>query len=207
MYKVIQITMVCLLLLFSGGCAAKQAQSGSDPSYEQTKKMFVDMLKSDQGKKALRDILKEEEMKQALVLDHDFVKETLMNTVESKKGKQFWTELISDPKFSEKLAKSMQKNNEKLLKHLMKDPAYQEMMMSILKAPKMQEQYLDLMKTKPFREQMQTVVLDTISSPLFQEKMSKVISKAIEKQMKGQQGQEQSKQQSSNKSKGQGQSS
>ncbi|WKB35968.1 spore germination lipoprotein GerD [Terrilactibacillus sp. S3-3] len=95
-----------------------------------------------------------------------------------------WRSLLSDPSFSKQLAKTMQKDNETILKKLMKDPEYQSMMMDILKAPNMEKQYLDLMKTQPYRKQMERVVQDTLTSPLFASQLSDAIDKAVKKQMK-----------------------
>lgn len=51
--------------------------------------MVVDILKTDDGKKAVKEILSEEEMKQQLVLNSDLVKQSVEQSVTSKKVKSF----------------------------------------------------------------------------------------------------------------------
>ncbi|TCP24200.1 spore germination protein D [Scopulibacillus darangshiensis] len=193
MKKAIPFIIFSFILLLSG-CSSGQQQSGQ-PDYQETKKMFIDMLKTDEGKKAVQDIMKDEKVKEQIVLNNDFVKKTITDALTSDKGKKYLESLFSDPKFSNKVAKVMQKNNEKMLKSLMKDPEYQAMMMDIFKAPKMEKEYLDLMKTKPFREQMQKVIMDTISSPLFATQLEDAVKKAVKEEMKKGGGQQQQQKQ------------
>ncbi|RYM04861.1 spore gernimation protein GerD [Sporolactobacillus sp. THM7-7] len=170
--------LILLFLIVPAGCESPDEQQ----SYQENKKMVVDMLKTDDGKRAVREMLQEKEMKGAVVLDQSAVKETIVETMTTDQGKELWQELMKDSDFSKQLAKAMQKENEALLKKLMKDPSYQEMMMDILKAPDLQQEYLDLMKTKQFREQMEQNVQDLMGSPFFEEKMANAIGEALKKQ-------------------------
>lgn len=178
----------CLLVIGLGfviltGCSGQSSQ-GSTPDYQATKKMVIDMLKSDDGKKAIQDLFKEDDFKNQLVLNQDAVKKTITDTLTSKQGKAFWESMLKDPDFAKTLATTMQKNNEQILKQLMKDPEYQGMLMNVFKAPKMEQEYLELMQTKPFRAEIQKSILETVSSPLFSSKLTEALSKAVEEQMK-----------------------
>jgi len=165
------------------GCSGQSAQS-STPDYQATKKMVIDMLKSDDGKKAIQDILSEDEIKKQLVLNQDIVKKTITDTLTTDQGKSFWNEMLKDPQFSKTLATTMQKNNEQLLKQLMKDPEYQSMLMNVFKAPNMEQEYLQLLQTQPFRQQLQKNIIDAVSSPLFSAKLTEALNKAVEEQLK-----------------------
>ncbi|MGV3487685.1 MAG: spore germination lipoprotein GerD [Tuberibacillus sp.] len=172
-----------LCILFLTGCSGQSAQS-STPDYQTTKKMVIDMIKSDDGKKAVLDILSEPEVKNQLVLNQDVVKKTITDTLTSDQGKKFWMDMLKDPDFSKALATSMQKNNEQLLKQLMNDPEYQGMLMKVFKAPNMEQEYLDLLQTKPFRDQLQKSILEAVSSPIFTSKLTDAINKEVDQQMK-----------------------
>ncbi|MCJ8009644.1 spore germination lipoprotein GerD [Lederbergia wuyishanensis] len=159
--------------------------SGNEPGnakldYDQTKKMMVDILKSDEGKKALQDMMKDEEMKQQLIMDQTVVKDTIEKTLTSNKGEDFWKKAMGDPKFAATVAKSMRKEHEALLKDLMKDPEYQGLLMDILQNPEMQKDFAKALKSKDFREQMQQVVKDTLDSPLYKAKIQELLLKAAE---------------------------
>ncbi|MTT32726.1 spore gernimation protein GerD [Terrilactibacillus sp. BCM23-1] len=190
MYKKVICFVFCLIAILNLSSCAAQPKS-DNTNYPETKRMVIDMLKTDEGKETIKDILKDNDVKKELVLDHAYVKDTIIQQFETKEGQQYWSTLISNPEFAGKLAKTMESKNEDLLKQLMKDPSYQSMMMDILKDPNMQNEYLDLMKTKKFRSQMQKVVADTLASPLFATQLSGAIEKAVKTQLKAQQAKSQ----------------
>ncbi|GGH85268.1 spore germination protein D [Pullulanibacillus pueri] len=183
MHHLRRFGLILLLLILSVGCSSQPSAQGSNPDYQTTKKMVIDMLKSDDGQKAIQDILSDDQFKKELVINQDFVKKTITEAVASEKSKDFWEQMLADPEFSQQLATTMQKNNEKILKQLMNDPNYQEAMMAIFKAPDMESQYLDLLETQPFRKQIQKEIIETMESPLFSTQMSKALQKAVKQEM------------------------
>ncbi|MBM7840856.1 spore germination protein D [Alkalihalobacillus xiaoxiensis] len=183
MKKWISVLMITTITLFMlGACAQTEAQQNTD--YEGTKKMVIDLLKTDEGKKAFHELIAQEDMREELVMDSAFVKQTIQETLTSDEGKAYWQEVMKDPEFAKAFAESMQEENEKILKSLMKDPSYQQMMMDILKDPQMGEQALELMKSKEYREQIMAIMSESMESPYFAAKMTDLMSKAIEKQGK-----------------------
>jgi spore germination protein D len=176
-----------LLLIFTSltitGCTGAEESSG-ELDYEQTKKMVVDILKTDDGKKAIQEVMSDEKMKQSLVMDQTIVTGTIEKTLTSDKGIDFWKKAFEDPKFAESVAKSMKTENEKLLKALMKDPEYQGMMIEIMKDPELGKEVTSLLKSKEYREHLQKVMTETFESPLFKVKMQAILIKAAE-EMKG----------------------
>ena len=130
MKKIIFMLLLCFML---SACAGNDSNNNNQMDYEQTKKITVDILKTDEGKKALNEILTDEKMKEKLVIDQAIVKDTIQKTLTSEKGKQFWKKSFEDPKFAEAVAKSMQNEHEALLKKLMSDPEYQEKLIDVMK--------------------------------------------------------------------------
>ncbi|QIZ66365.1 spore germination lipoprotein GerD [Geobacillus subterraneus] len=189
MNKCIPLLLLSFLVLSS---CAPQEISPPPPDYEQTKKMVVDILKTDEGKKAIQDIMSEDQMKQQLVMDQTAVKETLQQVLTSDQGKKFWENAFKDPKFAESFAKGLQKEHEKMMKALMKDPEYQEMMIDILKDPEVEKAMIDVLKSKEFRQHLQKVITETLNSPLYQAKIQDMLTKAAEtlQQGGGKQGEE-----------------
>ena len=102
-----QLFLIALGILILVGCSGPP--QGSTPDYQTTKKMVIDMLKSDDGKKAIHEILNEDNFKKQLIMNQDVVKKTITETLTSDKGKKFWESILKDPDFSKTLAKSMQK--------------------------------------------------------------------------------------------------
>lgn len=181
--KSLKKLLLILALLFITSCAAVEDQ-GSQPDYESTKKMMVDMLKTDEGKKSIQEVLSEDEVKQEIVLEQALVKETIQQVLTSEKGKEFWQELMQDPEFAATFAESLQTEVEKVLKNLMKDPEYQGMMMDILQDPEMERAALDLMKSKEYRQQVMNIMADAFESPYFKAKVNEALAKVASEQMK-----------------------
>ncbi|MCV9884181.1 spore germination lipoprotein GerD [Metabacillus halosaccharovorans] len=184
--------IVCILAL--SACAPRE-ESGTQMDYEETKKMVVDILKTDDGKKALQEVMKDEEMKQVLIMDQNVVKETIETTMTSDKGAEFWKKVFEDPKFVESFATSIKDEHEKVIKGLMTDPEYQKMLIDVLKDPEMEKSMLEAAKSQEFRKHLQDIVMETLSSPLYKVKIQETLLKAAEEagQQSGgsQQGQEQ----------------
>lgn len=177
MVRVLMPLLPFVFLFLISGCSEPIVQS-EQMSYEETKKMVVDILKSDEGKKAFKEVMTDDEIKQQLVLDQAVVKETIEQTLTSDKGMEFWKKAYADPKFSEAMAKSMKEQNELLLKNLMNDPEYRGTMIEVMKDPALQTEITDLLKSKEYRDHLKEIVSETFESPLYKAKMQDMLMKA-----------------------------
>ncbi|MCA1057102.1 spore gernimation protein GerD [Rossellomorea aquimaris] len=180
------VLLLSILLLTACGGGGDTGSSKMD--YEETKKMVVDILKTDDGKKAIQEVMSDEKMKAELIMDQKVVTDTISKTLTSDKGTEFWKKSFEDPKFAESMAKSMKEGNEKLLKDLMKDPEYQGMMMDIMKDPEFKKELTEALKSKEYREHLQKVILETVDSPLFKTKIQDILLKAAEEAGSGKGG-------------------
>jgi spore germination protein D len=113
--RLIYLLGLASLLLISG-CAAMQSPESSSPDYYQIKQMVQDIMQTDEGKKAIQESLKDGEMKKQLMMDGEEMKMTIQSTLLSPKAVEGFQKVMEDPKFTSQLAKSMQKENAKLLK-------------------------------------------------------------------------------------------
>lgn len=180
MKKIMKFILPASFLLLAAGCAAPAESAGGQVDYEETKKMVVDILKTDDGKKAIQEVMGDDGMKEKLIMDQPVVIDTVEKTMTSEKGMEFWKKSFEDPKFAESVAKSMKKENEKLLKDLMKDPEYKGMMIEVMKDPELEKELTTLLKSKEYREHLQKVMTETFESPLFKAKLQALIVKAAE---------------------------
>ena len=185
MKRIFLFLLLILAIFFTTSCAQDQASTGGKLDYEETKKMVVDILKTDDGKKALQEVLSDEKLKEQLVMDHAVVTETVQKTLTSEKGIEFWKKTFEDPKFAESIAKTMQKENEQLLKNLMNDPEYRGKMIEILKDPELGKEVTNLLKSNEYRDHVKQVVTETLESPLYQTKIQELLLKAAEEQSSG----------------------
>ncbi|SFF12803.1 spore germination protein D [Bacillus sp. OV194] len=195
--------LFCFLLFALSACAQNEAQGSSSQNidYDATKKMLVDILKTDDGKKAIKDVLSDEKMKEQLLLDQALIKQTIEKELLSPKGEQFWKQAFKDPKFAAAYAKSMKPEHEKLMKGLMKDPSYQQQIMNIMKDPKMGQELLDLANSPQYRKEVKKVMMETFDSPIVRAQLAEMLQKAAHDEIdqatskKGQQGGQQQNQQ------------
>jgi spore germination protein D len=179
MKKMMKFVLPATFLLLAAGCAPTES-GGGQVDYEETKKMVVDILKTDDGKKAIQEVMGDDGMKEKLIMDQPVVTDTIEKTLTSDKGMDFWKKSFEDPKFAESVAKSMKKENEQLLKNLMKDPEYKGMMIETMKDPELEKELTTLLKSKEYREHLQKVMSETFESPLFKAKLQALIVKAAE---------------------------
>ncbi|WP_226660048.1 spore germination lipoprotein GerD [Pseudalkalibacillus hwajinpoensis] len=179
-FRLLTLGFVILLI---AGCATGSAE-GSQANYEETKKMLVDLLKSDEGKKAIQEVMSDEEIKKQLVMEQPFVKETIQKVLTTEEGKAYWQEMLKDPTFVENFAKYIQDENKKLFKSLMDDPDYQEKMMDLLQDPVMEKHYLQLLESKQSRQQIKDLIAETFESPLFQAKIQEMLTGITSEQLK-----------------------
>ncbi|MDG5473796.1 spore germination lipoprotein GerD [Jeotgalibacillus sp. ET6] len=163
---------VCLL----SACGGEKASS-----YEETKQMVIDLLKTNEGKTAVQELLADEEIKKELVLDQEVVQKSIDEKLLSEDGRKFWEKTFKDPAFAEVLAKSMHKEHEELIKGLMQDPEYQKMMLDLLKDPSIQEQTLTLMNSQAYREETKKQLIEVMESPLVQKELQDILLEAAKK--------------------------
>lgn len=187
MKKWTQLVILCFFGTFLVSCAANEAK-GNDVSYEETKKMIVDILKTDDGKKAMQEILADEQFKQQMVMDQEIVRKAIEDTIVSDKGKKFWEKQFKDEKFAESFAKSIDKPFEDLMKGLMNDPDYQKKMMDILQNPEMEKNYTKLMKSDKMRAHYQKLIGEAFENPIFKAELFDMLKKVADEQTKAQGG-------------------
>lgn len=178
--------------LFLVACAEKEPKR-NDTNYEETKKMLVDILKSDEGKEALNDILADENFKQHIIMDQVIVKEAIQETLLSEESKEYWKKQLDDPKFAEAFAKSTQEQHETLIKALMNDPEYQQKLMTIMQNPEMEKRFVTLMSSDQFRSHLQERIAEAFENPIFRAEIYNLITKAVTEQQKGKEDEEQEK--------------
>ncbi|PKR76538.1 spore gernimation protein GerD [Halalkalibacillus sediminis] len=191
-----KIIMISIALIFAlTACAQGGGESKENPDYEATKKMVVDILKTDDGKKALTEVLSAEETKSQLVIDSETVKQSLEQTMDSEKGKEFWKKLYEDPSFVQSYVNATQEHDKELIKGLMNDSTYQEQLISIFQNEQMQQTIIGALKSQPFRAHLEETIQETLNSPLFKAKMTETLLQAAEKAKQSEEGQGGSQQQ------------
>ena len=89
------LLFTCFFILLTA-CSTQDSGS-ANIEYEETKKMIVDILKTEDGKKALKEVLSDDEFKAQLAIDNTVVTDSIQATLVSDKGKEFWKKAFEDP--------------------------------------------------------------------------------------------------------------
>lgn len=178
MMKIRVAFLLTSLFIICSGCNATTTE---EMDYEKTKKMVVDILKTDEGKKAITDVLSDDGIKSELIMNQEIVKKTVEETLISDKGKKFWEEAFMDPKFTDAYAKALKTEHKRLMKELTKDPAYRKMITDIMKEPDLQKEFTKLLKTNEMRKMYKDLIIETGESPLVEAKMEEILKKAATK--------------------------
>lgn len=176
------IGLISITFILSG-CNAADSQT-KEVDYEQTKKMVVDILKTDEGKKAVQDLMTDEKMKQQLIMDAEIVKQSIMEVITSEDGIQMWKKLFDDSEFVKKYTEALDGEQKKLFKGLMHDAEFQKQMLELLQNPEISEQTLTLLKSQQFRAHLEETIGQTLDSPLYKAKIEEILLKAAEKKKK-----------------------
>lgn len=190
MIRLLFTSLLAFLVLFTSACNQSDS-TGKEGDYETTKKMVVDILKTDDGKKALIEIMEDEKLKKQLVIASDVVEDAINNTLISEKGAKMWSIFFENPTFVENYAKSMSDEQKKLIKSLMNDSEYQEQMLELLQNPEINQQILSVLKGQQFRSHLEETIRQTLETPLFQTKMTDILLKAAEQEGKSKQEEQQ----------------
>ncbi|MEI3607918.1 spore germination lipoprotein GerD [Pseudogracilibacillus sp. SE30717A] len=175
--------IICTVTISLASCGNNNAAK-QDLDYDQTKKMVVDILQTEDGKKALQDIITDDKMKQHLVMESDVVKESITQALVSEKGAEMWKKLFEDPTFVESFNQSIAEEQKKLFKSLMNDSEFQKQMLELLQDPEMSKQTLTVMKSQQFREHLEETIQQTLNTPTFKAKMQDILLKAAEEMQK-----------------------
>ncbi|GAA0468023.1 spore germination lipoprotein GerD [Alkalibacillus silvisoli] len=198
------VLLVLTICLFLVGCNGNNQQSES-PDYEATKRMVVDILKTDDGKEALKETLSDEELKQELVLQSEEVNQAMERIFNSDDGKDFWMDMFEDPSFVQAYVQATREQDQELIKGLMSDSAYQEQMISLFHNEEVQNLIRQALRSQEYKGHLEDTIRETLESPVFKTKITESLIKAAE-ELDTSQGQEQGDEESANEEQNNGQS-
>lgn len=173
-----KVTIALLLFIILTACSNNDTTSIQNSDYEETKQLVIDMLKTDEGKAALAEIFVNEEMKKQLIMEQDIIKTAIEENLTSEQAKSFWKEAFQDPSFAAAYAKSLESAHKQLMKDLMQDADYRELLLEVLQDSKMEKQIAEVINSNEVREELKNTIIETLSSPLVQEKLQAILSQS-----------------------------
>lgn len=184
--------VITFLIVILVSCGSQQPEQGQTLDYQETKQMVLDILKTDDGKKIVQNIIEEPELKQKIMVSESTVTDAVDQALHNPKNQKQMQRMFQDPKVAANFAKVTQKEHEKLIKQLMKDPEYQKMLLDVFKNPDFEKQLTDLMKTEPFRKQTMVIMTEALDNPIFKEKYMQLMLKANEEALQSKKNEKES---------------
>lgn len=160
--------------------------------------MVMDILKTEDGQQAilaasLKAAAKDEgQLKLLSVGDNQQMQMAVKDVLTDTSNNKFLQTVITDPKFAGQFAKAIQKEMKQLQKDLMKDPEYQQALVSTMNNPDFEKILLDTMKSTAYRQQTKTIIQESMQSPLFRLDLMNVMKKVLEEESQPKQQSQQS---------------
>ena len=172
----IKILSISFFLIILGGCSPDNQQSQNQNfDYETTKKMVLDLLKSEEGAQTITDVIANEQTQETYVIHDDTVKTAVTENLTSDKGKEFWSKMFSDHEFVKKFTEAMVDQQEDIFKRLMADSSYQEQMLELFSNPEYAQLIQSQLKSQQFKGHLEESIQETLESPLFKATVSEII--------------------------------
>lgn len=185
-------TLALLLILFGVGCNSNHTEVESSGDDNETKSMVLDILHTREGLESLKDIMRDPRLKQSLTITETDIQQATTASLADPNSHVQLTDQMKNPSFGSTVTMAYRKDNEAVLKQLMKDPEYQMMMLDILKSPDFQQTLYDLMKTPEYRQQAVNIMAEALQNPDFKTKFLDQVKQVIQQNPTGQQAKSQS---------------
>ncbi|HEY0827880.1 MAG TPA: spore germination lipoprotein GerD [Bacilli bacterium] len=181
-----------LMLLLLSSCGSDAAGQNNTLSYEETKSMVVDILKSEDGQKAISEAYAGghgqsgggAKMKMLSSPEGQQIQIAVKDILTDPSYPQYLEHMMTDPRFAGEFAKAVQKENKQIHKDLLKDPEYQTLMMDMMKNSEMKKMITEVMKGPEYRQQAMTLVQESLENPLFRLELIDLMKKALEEEAK-----------------------
>jgi spore germination protein D len=177
----ILIFVLISLISCSSGGSSSQGQQGQ--SYKDTKTMVIDVLKTSEGQTAIMEAGKQSQDKSIKLLatgEGQQIQIAVKDIMTQDTGKKMLETTMTDPRFAGKFAEAIQSNIKQIHKDLIKDPQYQKSMVELMNNPEFEKILTTTMKKTIYRQQMMSVIQESMQSPIFKMQLMEMIKKNIE---------------------------
>ncbi|OXM83092.1 spore germination lipoprotein GerD [Paenibacillus rigui] len=197
------VSLLLIVIVMSSCGSDKNASQSPNAGYKDTKTMVLDILKTEDGRNAIQNAMirvtaqDEGQLKLLSTGDTQQMKLAVKDVLTDTESNKFLQQLILDPRFAGQFAKAIQKDTKQLQKELMKDPEYQQALSDAMKNPDFQKMLMDTLKGPQYRQQMKTIMQESLQSPMFRLELMNLMKKVLEEEAmpkeQGQNKQQQSK--------------
>lgn len=152
--------------------------------------MVIDILKTEDAQAALQ----ESSMKMAgttglqassllTAQDQEQLKLAVKEVLVSPDYDKVIKKLMIDPRFAGEFATAVNKQNKQIHKDLLKDPSYQQDLITVMKNPEMDKMILQVLQSTQYRKQVLSIVQEGLQSPLVKLELLELMRKAVQEEL------------------------
>ncbi|MBB6675092.1 spore germination lipoprotein GerD [Cohnella nanjingensis] len=188
----LRMSLTCAMLAATvvlSSCGAESSGGGEQLSYKDVKSMVVDILGSQEAQEALEKAQTQKygtsslHMQALTPSDQEQVRTAVKDVLTSSNYSKVLEEIMTDTKFAGEFAKAVSKDNKQIHKDLLKDPTYQQELVSVFKNSEMKQVILESTKMPEYRKQMMSAVQEAVQSPLFKLELMKILQTVVKDEL------------------------
>ncbi|CAG5092111.1 Spore germination protein GerD [Thermobacillus xylanilyticus] len=176
----------CLVALLAGCGAEPSGGGGQSIEYRDMKQMVIDILKTEDAQKALQEqsrITGTGGFQMLSATDQENIKLAIKEVLLSPDARTVLEELMTDTRFAGEFAKAVNKENKQIHKELLKDPSYQQDLVSVFKGPEMEKVILDALSSTNYRKRIVTIMQESLQSPMIKLQMYELLRQAVREEL------------------------
>lgn len=182
------ISLIICTFLSSCGMNSGSSQS-AQVNYKDMKSMVLDILKTEDAQKALQESLSQTSgysMQSSSMLsaqDQEQVKNAVKDVISSPDYDKVIKSLMTDTKFAGEFSKAVNETNKELHEQLIKDPQYQEGLISAFQTEDMKKVILDTLKTADYRKELMSLMQESLKNPIFRMELLELMKQAVSSEL------------------------
>lgn len=179
-----------LMAVMLTSCGAEPSSGSQQISYKDMKSMVIDILKTEDAQKALQESTIQSSgasgsyVGMLSVQDQEQVKLAVKEVLVSPDYDKVIHSLMTNPRFAGEFAKAVNDQNKQIHKDLLKDPAYQQDLISVMKNPDMERVILDVLQSTQYRKHVAAIMQENMQSPLVRLQILDLLQKAVQEELK-----------------------
>ncbi len=151
-------------------------------SYPEVKTMVLDILHSKEGMNTLKDTMSSPEFKKLSAVSEADVKAAVEKTINQGQNHSFLMQQMKDTKFADALVKASSTQMMDIQRQLMKDPEYQQQLVTLMKSPEFQKSQFELLQSPEYRKEIMKIMTEALQQPtfrlLFMDSMKEAVKQA-----------------------------
>lgn len=153
------------------------------------KSMVLDILKTEDAQKAFQESLTQTSGYSAQgssmlsAQDQEAVKMAVKDVISAPDYNKVIKSLMTDAKFAGEFAKAVNESNKELHEELIKDPQYQEGLISAFQSEDMKKVILDTLKTADYRKELMSLMQESLKNPIFRMELLDLMKQAVSSEL------------------------